>query len=141
VGFYLDWIYNLVRNNTASNNILVLTANTSSIIVYDLNTGQEKKSLNTNLQINSFILYNQYLIALTNTNRGDIKVWDLDSSYLTCTFNNTGITDLVLINEKYFASSDFTNKIWNYKTCTSINTNLTISVLGPINIKNNCSQF
>ena len=115
--------------NAISNNILVTTSS-SYLLVIDLSTGLLNRTINAGEEIGRILLIgNQYVIGSTASRK--IKLWDLITSKLTCEFNNTdaNIMNLVLLNEKYFASSHFHDvndfsgnliKIWNYKTCSLV---------------------
>jgi WD40 repeat protein len=100
------------------------------LFVIDLSTGLLNRKINVGEEIERILLIgNQYVIGSTASHK--IKLWDLITSKFTCEFNNTNadVMNLVLLNEKYFASSHFHDvndfggnliKIWNYKTCSLV---------------------
>lgn len=136
----MGWIQKSINNTSASKNYLVLTTNERSIVIYDLNKGLENQTKKIDMDEELFnpILINQYLIGSTNVFSGDIKVWDLSKYDLTCSLNNTNnFNQMVIINEKYFATSTYDQiYIWNFIECSlnkSIKLTNTVEIIKIIN--------
>ena len=104
-------------------NDILVTFNSSSIVVLDLKSGSVVKTINLTQTLYALILAEKnYAIGLTSSY--EKIVWDLNTSEQKCKFNTTGFgIDLVLIDDKYFANTlypDNSIQIWNYLTCSLV---------------------
>ena len=103
-----------------ANNILV-TFNSSLILVFDLNSGSIIKSIDLPQDFDSFVLSEtKYFIGLSSYH--GITVWNLNTSEQTCSYYiYEAVHDFVLIDNKYIAigiqHSDNPIRVFNFMTC------------------------
>ena len=115
-------LFNPTHGQIISSNLLV-TANLSTILVFDLNTAVFIKSISLAEQPKKILLSgSQYVIASTPSNI--INVWELSTNQITCSFTNVNdLQDMMLIDAQSILISGYTSySIRNFKTCKMVYT-------------------